>query len=522
MGNISILDCTLRDGGYINDWNFGKDAIEFILKKLSSSNVEFIEVGFIKNQQFDGNKTVFPDIKSISEVIKPKKEGATYVGMIDMNDVINPETIPACSNETIDAIRVIFKQDRVKEGYSYVKKIMELGYKTMVQLVSTNTYTEEELVDVLKLFSELKPYAIYIVDSLGVIKRKAFLRMVELFDKTVDKNVALGYHSHNNLQQARGNAESLVDLNLSRDVIIDASVYGMGRGAGNLNMELFMEFMNEYYDKNYKIEPTLEIIDEYLNDIYQKTPWGYSLPYYLSASNGCHPNYAKYYYEKGTLTEKAFNELLKTIPDKNKPIYSKTEAEKYYQKYMENYIDDRSTLKELSSIIENKKILVLGPGNTLNRYKNKIKMFIEMNEPVVISLNFYNKEYSVKYIFSSNMRRYRSIQNEQGFKKIITSNIKDASNYDYMVNYSSYCCDNPDVMENSGLMLLRLLQKMDVKEVFVAGLDGYEVNKSNYYDSNLNANFEKIFERNQIISDELKEIEKNMIINFITPTVYQL
>ena len=84
----------------------------------------------------------------------------------------------------------------------------------------------------------------------------------------------LAYHAHNNLQQAFGNAEALVEMNLKRDILIDACVFGMGRGAGNLNLALFAEHMNENYDKHYQIEPMLEIMDEYLNDIYKAKFWG--------------------------------------------------------------------------------------------------------------------------------------------------------------------------------------------------------------------------------------------------------
>lgn len=522
MGTISILDCTLRDGGYINDWNFGKEAIDFIIRRLCASKVELIEVGFIENQSFNENRTVFPDIESISKVIVPKDPNVIYVGMIDMKDPINLGDIPPCTDQTIDAIRVIFKQDRVDEGYEYVKAIIERGYKTMVQLVSTNTYSDEELENVLKKFSQLKPFAIYIVDSLGVIKRKQFLKMVQIFDGVVDPDVSLGYHSHNNLQQARGNAEALVELRLERNIIVDATVYGMGRGAGNLNMELFVEYMNEYYGKNYRVEPLLEIIDEYLNDIYREYGWGYSLPFYLSASNGCHPNYAKYYSEKGTLTEKAFNELLKTIPEKDKPVYNKEKAERFYQKYMENYVDDKAVLSELTEKLRGRKILIIGPGNTILRYKNKIDMYINENNPVVFSPNFIPKEFPISYVFFGNMRRYREVESCKGIKKIVTSNITESRDYDYIVNYSSYCIDNPDIGDNSGLMLLKLLQRLEVKEVAIAGLDGYKANSMNYYDKALNAKFVKQEERNQQITDELRKIEKSIYLNFITPTLYLL
>lgn len=86
-----------------------------------------------------------------------------------------------------------------------------------------------------------------------------------------------------------------------------------------MNLELFAEYMNENYDTKYRIEPMLEIMDEYLNDIYKSKFWGYSLPLYLSASLGCHPNYAIYLAEKDSLTEKSFRELLRGIPTGTKP-----------------------------------------------------------------------------------------------------------------------------------------------------------------------------------------------------------
>ena len=357
MRSVKILDCTLRDGGYINDWMFGKTAIDFILRKLSVAGIDYIEVGFIKGSKFDENRTVYPDVGSISAAIPSKNKDIVYVGMVDMSAPVPLECIPERKPEYIDAIRVIFKQDKISAGFEYAKEIKKRGYLTMIQLVSTDTYSDEELVAAIKMFNELDPHAVYIVDSLGLIKRKQFMRMVYLMDNNLKPDILLGYHSHNNLQQARGNAEALVELSLTRDILIDASVYGMGRGAGNLNEELFADYLNENYGTNYHIEPMLEIIDEYLNDIYKESFWGYSLPFYLSASNGVHPNYAKYYNEKGTLTEKAFNELLKTIQEKDRHVFSKELAEGYYVKFMEDYMDDRDEIQKLSKVFKDKRNL---------------------------------------------------------------------------------------------------------------------------------------------------------------------
>lgn len=519
MKKISTLDCTLRDGGYINDWKFGKEAIDFIIRKMCATGVEYIEIGFIKRTEPDENRTVYPDIDSISKVISPKKENVLYVGMIDVNDPYPLEELKPRDENTIDAIRVIFKQDRLEEGYEYVKGVMERGYLTMVQLVSTNTYSDTELIATLEKFNELKPHAVYIVDSLGMIKRRDFLRMTYLFDNHLDENVALGYHSHNNLQQAQGNAEALVEMGLTRDLIIDASVYGMGRGAGNLNLELFSDYLNEYHSKNYNIEPMLEIIDEYLGDIYAEQPWGYSLPYYLSATNGCHPNYAKYYFEKRTLTEKALNELLKTIEPKDKPVYSKDRAERYYATYMKNYVDDRNSAQTLGNSIKGKKIIVLGSGKSIHEYREKINERID-GDCIVISIGFVSDMFPIDYVFCSNMRRYPNIR-DTDVPMIFTSNIDRDG--DLKFNYSSYISDDPIVVDNSGMMLFRILISLDVKEVFVAGMDGYaDVMRDNFYNDAYETNIPMPNLMNLHLSKEINKLNKRMRIVFLTPTKYDL
>ena len=335
MGKISLLDCTLRDGGYINDWSFGEEAIDFIAQQLGNSGIEYIELGFIKDEHPNKDRTIFPSVDSINEMVTRVRDGhsSRYVGMVDMGCPVPLERITPYREGGLDIIRVIFKQDRIQEGFEYTKKVIEKGYDVMVQLVSTDTYGDSELVDAIRLFNPLKPLAMYIVDTLGLMHKKDLMRMAYLVDHNLDDGIALGYHSHNNLQQARGNAEALVEAGFDRDLIIDACVFGMGRGAGNLNEELFADYLNDNYSKKYRIEPMLEIIDRYLNDIYKKRYWGYSLHYYLSAKNKVHPNYAKYYNELGTLSEREFDELLRSIKPEDSHIYREEKAKAYYEEY---------------------------------------------------------------------------------------------------------------------------------------------------------------------------------------------
>lgn len=524
MRKISLLDCTLRDGGYVNDWMFGEEAIKGIGRKLAQACIEFFEVGFIKGDKFNPNRAVFPDIQSMAQMIQPKDPDMIYVGMLDMSAPIPLERLVPYDGTSIDGIRVIFKKAKIEEAYVYCKRVKELGYKLFVNFVGTDNYSDEEFVHGIEKFNDLEPFAMSIVDSFGLIRKKQFMRLVYLADNNMAPGITLCYHAHNNLQQAFSNAESLVELNLKRDLCIDACVFGMGRGAGNLNEELFAEFLNDNYDTHYKIEPMLEIMDEYLSVIYKEKLWGYSLPLYLSASTGCHPNYAIYLAEKDTLTVKSFNELLKGIPWPDKANFSKDKAEYYYKAYQDNFIDDTDTLDTLRKELHGKSILLLAPGKSVMQYEDAIKKEVEQNHSVVISLNYSGGKLSPDYIFSSNLRRYGKIKGKTDAKCIITSNVKTNDGSEYVVNYSTYVSKEPDIIDNSGLMLIRLLEAIGVKQVSVAGMDGYSVfQKGDYVDESLEYQFsEGAAKRNELISSELAQLNKVIKIKFITPTQYTI
>ena len=522
MGRVYLLDCTLRDGGYVNDWAFGRDAIQGFCKKITQTGIELLEVGFLKGDTYNPDRSIFPDIQSVSRMIQPRVEGVQYVGMLDMSAPIPLERIVPCDGTSIDGIRVIFKKDKLELACRYCQRIRELGYFFTANFVSTDLYSDREFIEGIERFNALKPRAVTIVDTFGVIKRKSFLRMAYLADHNLSPEIALAYHAHNNLQQAFGNAEALVEMGLKRDLIIDACVFGMGRGAGNLNLELFAEYLNENYGAHYQIEPMLEIMDEYLNDIYKTKFWGYSLPLYLSAATGSHPNYAIYLAEKNSLPVKAFNELLQRIPRSDKAVFSQEKAEKYYREYMENYCDDKEALQTLAGAWAGRRIVLLAPGKTLITHGDEVRSAAK--DALVMAANFTGMDFPVDYVFSSNMRRYVKIQGHTAAKCIITSNMKDAPICDYIVNFASYASKYPEIIDNSGLMLLKLLLAAGVKEVFIAGMDGYtEDSETAYFDTSLYYDFSKAARaRNALISRELKELSRHMALHFLTPTLYEV
>lgn len=527
MGKINVLDCTLRDGGYVNDWAFGKDAIIGLLNKMSLANVECVEVGFLRPVAYDENRSLFPDKSSLDRILKNKNKNVKYFVMYDVSNPIDIASFPKNDGKGIDGIRVIYKKDKLSDGIAAVKKFMELGYLVAANFVSTNFYTDEEFIDGIKIFNEIKPYTITIVDTFGSMKNDEFLHYVRLADQYLDKDIMLSYHAHNNLQQAYQNAVSFVNLKLDRDILIDASVFGMGRGAGNLNLELFAEYLNTNFGKDYHIVPVLETMDEYLQETYRKNFWGYSLPLYISGTLNVHPNYAIYLAEKNTLTEKSLYEILKNIKEEDRQKYKKEIAENYYIEYMNVFKDDVEDIKKLTDEMKGKNILVLAPGRSINDNKEKINEELSQSDTIGISLNFYNNDFKTDYLFSSNMRRYSKLDDKIGndikTKVILTSNMREAKNKDYIINFFSLALESKDIIDNAALMVFKLLIKLGISSVKVAGMDGYDVhNPYVYSDESTQFDFSNVADmRNRLIKKELEQIKKSLKVEFITKSLYE-
>ncbi len=521
MKNVKLLDCTLRDGGYLNDWRFGYKAIKGTCEKISRTGIDFFEIGFVKDCDFSPDRTVFPSIQSIQDFISPKSPSMKYLAMIDCKNPPSLDSVPECDGKSVDGIRVIFKKDKIDFAYDYCRTIKDKGYILFVQFVGTDSYTDIEFVEAIQKFNSLSPYAMSIVDTFGNIKKKHFLRLVYLADNNMDRGIALGYHGHNNLQQAFGNAVTMVEMNLNREICVDACVFGMGRGAGNLNLELFADHMNENYGTSYKIEPMLEIMDDHLKEIYGRRFWGYCLPYYLSATNNCHPNYAIYLEEKHSLTEKSFNEIIKSIPMEKRRNYRQEDAERFYKMYMDQYVDDRFAVESLRGFFAGKDVLLIASGMSIVKESEKINKFIEEKNPVVVAVNCVPGDYDFDFVFSSNMRRFGDIQDQTGAKRIVTSNMKNLSGWDYMLNFSSYALSEPDLIDNSGLMFLNFLCCVNPRQVFVAGMDGYST-EGNYFKNSADYDQTTFSRRNSQIQEKLQELSRTLNITLVTESVYRL
>lgn len=527
MKQVKLLDCTMRDGGYINDWNFGHSTMMSIYKRLDESGVDFIEIGFLDDRrEYDPDRSIQPNTECFNKIYAGiQKKHAIPVAMIDYGtcDISN---LSDAKDSFVEGIRVIFKKEKIDKALPFCKAIKDKGYKLFIQAISITAYSDLDMLEYIQKINQVHPYAFSIVDTYGLLDNRKMAHYFDLLDNNLLPDIKIGYHDHNNFQLAFSNTMKFMELKTKRTIVGDASVYGMGKSAGNCAIELLAMYMNDSFGTKYDINQYLEIFETDLSQIYQKYYWGYKYNFYIAAMQNCHPNYVEFLLNKKTLTVTDINAILSEIPEDIKLLYSKEYIEKAYTDHQSNAIDDSVAIEELRKQLSGKNVLLMGPGSSISTEADKVKQFIEENRPVVIAVNFNPSGYKNDYIFLSNAKRYIALLDTDvsNMSLIITSNVTD---YDkkakYILNYSSSLRSDIENNDNALLLLLNNLIRMGVKEVALAGFDGYKPNTQNYSDSSLNfaGNEDYKVKSNEVITSALKKLSDEIKLEFITETLYR-
>lgn len=523
MINTQILDCTLRDGGYINDFRFGKRGIANIIDQLTTAGIDIIETGFLEDGEYDEETSVYNTVEQIAQVLPADHKRSMFVAMACYGEYDLRQLSPY-DGTSVDGIRVTFHYNEIEEALEYCREIQRKGYKVFVQPVGTTSYTDEQLLALIHKVNEMRPYAFYLVDTLGLMHKDEVLRFYYLINHNLAKDIHMGFHSHNNLQLSFSNCQALASVNGDRIISLDSSVNGMGRGAGNLNTELIANYLNEHCGANYEIEPLLEVVDEHILKIKEEHEWGYSVPYYLAAINGCHPNYASYLSGKNTLNVKSISTILHMIEPEKRSLFDKKVVEEKYIEFQAHEIDDTEAIAKLRLAIEGRNVLLLAPGASLNENVKKVVDTAKEKDCIVVGITFVPNFIDCDYIFLSNLKRYKTTFNptRKRINLIHTSNIKVEEPDKIKVNYSSLLNSDDTIRDNSSLMFLNLLTKCAPAKVFIAGMDGYAVTNANYYQDSLSMKHdsEQAIALNEAISKRLGQLCTLFNIEFITPTLY--
>ena len=530
MAAINILDCTLRDGGYINDFSFEDAHIFNIINQLQLSGVDIVECGFLDSLQGKAkNLTRFDRCETINNLLSklPNDHNSLLVAMIEFGkvDIEHLPFVTDAKNE-IKGIRLSFHKSDCLKIFEYATKVIDKGYKLFIQPIATELYSDKELLELIHRCNALAIDSMYIVDTHGSMMRDNLRRIYYLFQHNLNESIRLGFHSHNNLQLSYSNAIDFIEISQGsqRDIILDASIYGMGRGAGNLNTELLADYINKRIDNCYKIEPLLEVVDEYLVAISRENRWGYSLEHFLSASEHCHPNYASYLINRKHLSIVEIKKLLALIPDDERQEVNKGLIKNIYINYKES---KKLPLRDLPAHFFHNQVLLLASGKSIASRKEAVLTHIKANDSQVVSLNHINPYITCDFVFFSNQLRYDEFCEIVDVERlIVTSTIKVRSNHEacYVLDYKKLYEHNSICVDNATILIMNLLLLNDVQEVSIAGLDGYALNDENpysYAEYNRVLDDEALEKINANLVRSIKTISQQLHISYLTPSQFK-
>ena len=277
---IKVLDCTLRDGAYVVNSLFGKETIKDIITSLHSAGIDIIECGWLKDCSYNKDSVFYntpEDLKNLSSDFALMFDYGKY----DINKLNN-----TCSSIII---RIAFHKNNLDEVSFAVEQIKTKGYKVFLQPSYITEYSEKEIENLCKRADFINADAVYIVDSSGSMYPEDLARIIPVFNENVSKNIEIGFHSHNNIQLSFGLAIQFINTLKTRNIIVDSSLCGLGRGAGNIKTELLAEYLNKS-EKRYDTTIIQKCIDKNILPLYKKYNWEYTPQLGLKGIKGLHPN----------------------------------------------------------------------------------------------------------------------------------------------------------------------------------------------------------------------------------------
>lgn len=512
--NVELLDCTLRDGAYIVDSKFGENAIRGIIKKLQDANVEIIECGWLKNTPHVKGSSFYHVPEDLKQYLSRKSNHSVYTVMIDW-DRYDVELLPENDGLSIDAIRIVFPHGRHREGIKVGEAVKRKGYQIFFQAANTLAYSDEELAELAQGMNKVKPVALSLVDTFGAMYEDDLERIAGILDKELLPQIKLGFHSHNNQQLSFALSMSFTKMFRGKDrrIIVDASLNGMGRGAGNTPTELIVNYLNQN-SYNYEMDSIMDAIDIYMEYFRENYEWGYSTPYFIAGMYCCHVNNIAYLLKNHRTSAKDMRNIIESLSQEDRRKYDYDLLEEKYMENQSKLVDDEAVIQELKEILKDRSVLLIAPGKSAVQEEKGIQEYIQMKKPVIIAVNALLHEYVYDYMFVANMARYdyaREVYSEQfkKTKKILLSNIKTKpTEGEYIVNFNRVVKRGWEHFDNAVICCLRLLDKLQVENVVIAGFDGF---KTKYNESYADPALPTLNPDNRW--DELNEEIKNMFLD---------
>lgn len=565
-----LLDCTIRDGGYLNHWRFEKKMVREVYRSLSKAGIDIVEIGFRGTEKYFDRKEFglwrFTDLEDLIEVTQGI-QGAKLAIMGDYGK-IDASDIPDEYRKYIDLIRIAVHRVDVPDALKLLQKLKKRGFNVSLNAMGVTSYTGDDLSELKKMVSGSGIDYFYIADSYGSLLPDQLQSLIELFKEL--ENIKIGFHPHNSLQMAFAN--TLIAIKSGID-ILDCTIYGIGRGAGNLQTEVILAYLQLLTKDKYNVIPVLNCIERFFINMEVEESWGYQLPYMLSGIFKCHPYYPKTLmdyreysmediwnaleiieksnpigFSKELLNRIIESGMIRKSNDTTKPDPSRDDGNRMEEARKANNQQLHYRKVSYSGKYIGRDFLILANGPTLKQYKNKIMEFINRYDPVVLGANYLGGLFKPNYHAFNNKRRFIDYIDtvEPESRLLIGENIpkemiQEYTDKDYDVMYFDDVLDvdfgiSDGVIHSNcrtiSVLLMGVAIVMGAERVFAVGMDGYidqsDKNEFLFYKERAEPdNNDLIAERhywNQKFIRQIDDYLKNRTkegVHILTPTSYK-
>jgi 4-hydroxy 2-oxovalerate aldolase len=306
-----ILDCTLRDGGLVNNFYFSDEFVRDLYHMNIETGIDYMEFGYKASEKiFDSSmfgKWKFTSEKSVREIVGENNSSLKLVAMVDIGRTEKTDLIP--KNESVfDMMRIATYSSDIPAALDMIEYCHNLGYETTVNIMAVSDNSTNEIKKYLHELFQSSVDVIYLVDSFGAFFPENITELAALYgsESSIHKK-QLGIHAHNNQQMAFANTIEAYRCGIA---FLDATVNGMGRGAGNCSMEMLFGYL-ESRNFTYNKAPVLEFIEKHILPMQEQGfCWGYDIPYLLTGQKKVHPSRAIKFIQDGNVEySKMFREM---------------------------------------------------------------------------------------------------------------------------------------------------------------------------------------------------------------------
>ena len=409
--NVAILDCTLRDGGYYNNWDFDVETVRSYLDAMSEAEIDYVELGL---RQFKNDSFLGAHAYTTSEFLKhfelPK--GPVYGVMVDAKTILSQEGSQAenidrlfkdAKEEKIDLVRIAAHHSEVVKCQPMANRLREKGYKIGLNIMQISACTEEEVAAFGSLIESWQCIdVLYFADSLGAMRSEDVERVCSNLREFWSGDI--GFHSHNNLGQGVANVQKAIEMGCSW---VDATITGMGRGAGNAQTEyLLLEMSKSGHTRN--CSSVFDLSLNVFGPMKQKYNWGPSLLYYAAALASVHPTYVQRMNSDSSIPPEHVLGLISDIGKLPQP-----------SKFDERTLDvAKSNLQSqfeavdgtpVPQFLEGGEVILVAQTDTTVRHQAAIRDYATKRNAVIMSINYPSKATSLDfdYVFISHNEKFR-------------------------------------------------------------------------------------------------------------------